>query len=105
MNPVDWLSGTLMLIGCAALLIGALGLIRLPDLFTRMHAASVIDTLAALAICGGLILQAGFSLVSLKLAMILFFLIFTTPVAAHALAKSALNGAVKPLQGESGNPK
>ena len=93
---LDGLSWLCLLGGSVALLIGAVGLVRFPDLFTRLHAASVIDTLAVILILLGLLLQSGLSLVSVKLLIILFFLLFTTPVSAHAFAKSALYGGVSP---------
>jgi multicomponent Na+:H+ antiporter subunit G len=69
---------------------------RFPDFFTRLHAAGIADTLCALLILLGLALQAGFTLVSLKLFLIFVFLFFTSPAATHALANAALHGGLKP---------
>ena len=77
-----------------------LGVYRMPDFFTRLHAASVIDTLGTILILSGLILYQGFNLVSVKLLLILIFILITTPTAAHALAKSALHGKIKPILGD-----
>ncbi len=71
-------------------LVGGIGLIRMPDFYTRMHAASVIETLGAGLILLGLMLQAGLSLVSVKLAMVGLLLFFASPTASHALARAAL---------------
>lgn len=71
-------------------LVGGVGLIRMPDFYTRMHAASVIETLGAGLILLGLMLQAGLSLVSIKLAMVGLLLFFASPTASHALARAAL---------------
>lgn len=87
----DALSLVLFSLGSAALLIGVLGMWRLPDLFTRLHAASVIDTLATILILAGLSLQTSSPWVLIKLAVILFFMLFTSPVAVHALAKLTLH--------------
>ncbi|MEW6690701.1 MAG: monovalent cation/H(+) antiporter subunit G, partial [Pseudomonadota bacterium] len=87
---LDVLSWILLAAGGLFCLIGAVGLLRMPDLFTRMHAASVTDTLGAGLILLGLILQAGLTLVSFKLLAIGLLLFFTTPTATHALAKAAL---------------
>ena len=77
------------------MLIGVIGLFRLPDLYTKLHALSVIDTMGMILIMAGLIIQAGFSLIAIKLAFILLFVLFTTPIASHALAKSAYHGRRK----------
>ncbi len=100
---LDTLSWLALALGSLALVIGAVGLIRFPDLFSRLHAAGVIDTLAVMLILFGLLLQSGFSLISVKLLIILFFLLFTTPVSAHALAKTALYGKISPLLAETGD--
>lgn len=76
--------------------IGGAGLIRMPDFYTRMHAASVIDTMGAGLILAGLILQAGFTLVSAKLLVIGLLLLFTCPAATHALARAAFVRGLKP---------
>ncbi len=81
-------------------LVGAIGLMRMPDVFTRMHATSVSDTLGAGFLILGLILQAGLTLVTLKLIFILGLLFMTGPVAAHALAQAALHAGAKPLLSE-----
>lgn len=82
---------------------GALGLVRMPDFYTRMHAASVTDTLGAGLILLGLALQAGITLVAVKLLMIGLLIFFTSPTATHALAKAAHARGVKPLLAVDGN--
>lgn len=76
---------------------GALGLFRFPDFYTRMHAASVTDTLCAGLIVLGLILQSGFGLMMLKLFLLLLVLAYTAPTAAHTLAKTARRTGLKPV--------
>lgn len=76
---------------------GAIGLFRFPDFYTRLHAASVTDTLCASFIVFGLLLQATGPMMVFKLIMILLILAYTSPTAAHALAKAALHGGLKPL--------
>jgi len=90
------LSQLLLLAGSFLIFSGALGLLRFPDFFTRVHAAGVTDTLAATFIILGLMLIAGWGLVQAKLIMIFLFLMITSPTACHALAKSALHGQLKP---------
>lgn len=98
---LDALSWVLLAAGGAFCVIGAIGMVRMPDFYTRMHAASVTDTLGALLILSGLLLQAGLTQVSIKLLVIMVLLLFTSPVAAHALAKAAMARGIKPqLAGE-----
>ena len=96
-NIIDVLSFALIGIGSFSLIIGALGVLRLPDVYTRMHAASITDTLGAGTIILGLIIQAGLTLVAGKLFLILIFLFFTSPASSFALAHAALSGGVKPI--------
>jgi multicomponent Na+:H+ antiporter subunit G len=86
-----------VLAGSLFMVIGAIGLIRMPDVFTRLHAASMADTFGVGLILAGLILVAGLSLVSFKLAFLIAFLFLTGPVASHAVARAALDAGVKPL--------
>jgi multicomponent Na+:H+ antiporter subunit G len=94
---LDYLSGALLLLGSFFVVVGGIGVLRLPDVFSRMHAAGLTDTMGSFFILTGLMLQAGFSGVTLRLVLVLAFLWFTSPVATHALAKAALHGNVKPV--------
>jgi multicomponent Na+:H+ antiporter subunit G len=94
---LEILSWILLLAGSAFCMIGALGLVRMPDFFTRMHAASVTDTLGAGLMLLGLMLQAGFTLVMVKLIVIGLLIFFTSPTSTHALAQAALARGLKPL--------
>lgn len=78
-------------------LVGALGLIRMPDFYTRMHAASVTDTLGAGLILLGLMVKAGLTLVTAKLIMLGLLIFFTSPAASHALARAAMLRGLQPL--------
>jgi multicomponent Na+:H+ antiporter subunit G len=91
------LSGLSITIGVIALLIGSLGLIKLPDVYCRIHAVGMIDTAGASFIILGMIIHQGFSLVSFKLALIGVFLFFTSPIATHAVAQVAHKMGVKPF--------
>ena len=91
------LSGLSIAIGVIALLIGSLGLIKLPDVYCRIHAVGMIDTAGASFIILGMIIYQGFSLVSFKLALIGVFLFFTSPIATHAVAQVAYKMGVKPV--------
>jgi multicomponent Na+:H+ antiporter subunit G len=89
MSLVDIASTVLLAAGGFFCLVGALGLLRMPDFFTRTHAASVIETLGAGLVLAGLMLQAGWSLALAKLVFIGLLIFFASPTATHALAKAA----------------
>jgi len=85
----DWLFELLVwlpaIIGSIFVVIGSIGLLRMPDFETRAHAASLVDVLGAALIIVSAILEYGWSTVSLKLALIILFLVITSPVAIHAM--------------------
>lgn len=84
-------SWALIVAGSFFTVVGALGLVRMPDVFTRLHAVSLIDTLGIGFLIAGMGLQAGFSLVTLKLLLLLAMVFFTWPVVTHALAQVCLH--------------
>lgn len=94
---LDLASWMLLVAGGLACLVGALGMLRMPDFYTRAHAAGVTDTLGAGGVLLGLILQAGWSLVAVKLAIIGLLVFFTSPAATHALVRAALGHGLQPL--------
>ncbi len=94
---IDLLSWVFLVAGAFFMFVAGLGVLRLPDVFSRMHAAGMKDTLGLALTMVGLILQAGFTLVSAKLVLIWAFLWFASPVAGHATARAALLGGVKPV--------
>jgi multicomponent Na+:H+ antiporter subunit G len=90
----------LLLGGVFFAVVGGIGLIRLPDLFSRMHGSGMTDTLGAGMILGGLALHAGADLVTVKLVAALFFLLVTSPTSTHALSRAALAQGVRPWVAE-----
>ena len=102
---LDILSWIFLLVGGFLGITGAVGLFRFPDFFTRLHAASVTDTLCAGLIVLGLLCQATSVMMVFKLVMILLILTYTSPTAAHALAKSAVHGGLKPVTGPDAPPQ
>jgi multicomponent Na+:H+ antiporter subunit G len=100
---VDWLSWALILTGSVFGIIGGIGVIRLPNFFSRIHAAGMAETMCAPSILVALMLQSGLSLASVKLFAILVFLFLTSPTSSHALAKAALHGGVDPMSSEEDN--
>ncbi|MEM1080546.1 MAG: monovalent cation/H(+) antiporter subunit G [Pseudomonadota bacterium] len=87
---------TCLLTGGVFGIIGGIGLLRFPDVYSRLHAASITDTLCALLIVLGLLIQVGLALPSIKLLLVLLFLLFTAPTASHALARAAVLDGVEP---------
>lgn len=93
----DIVSWVLLAGGSFFLVVGAIGLIRMPDVFTRMHATSVSETMGVGLILGGLMVQGGFTLVTFKLVCLFLLIFFTGPVASHAIARAAMADGVKPI--------
>ena len=94
---LNLISAGLLATGSIFIRIGAVGLIRRPDLYTRLHAAGITDTLGAELILLGLMFQAGLSLVTVKLILISLFIFFTSPTATHAVANAARVMGLKPM--------
>jgi len=93
---LDVLSWLALIAGGFFVVVGSIGLVRMPEFFTRIHAASITDTLGAGLIVLGLLLQSPDPLAAFKLILILLFLVITSPTATHALAKAALHGGLRP---------
>lgn len=96
-NWIDLLSWLLLMAGSFFGISGGVGMLRFPDFYTRMHAAGVTDTLCAALILLGLMLQAGWGLVLIKLFLILALLLLTSPTATHALGRAAFHSRLQPL--------
>jgi multicomponent Na+:H+ antiporter subunit G len=98
MNLVlDVASWACLVAGGLFCIVGGAGLVRMPDFYTRVHAASVIDTLGAGLILAGLLLQAGLTLIGAKLVVIALLLLVASPTATHALVRAAMHRGLEPL--------
>jgi multicomponent Na+:H+ antiporter subunit G len=97
---LDIASWACLLAGSFFVIVGAIGLLRLPDFYTRIHAASMTDTMGAWLILIGLMFQSGLSLVTVKLILVLAFLVLTSPLAGHVLAKAAFLRGLEPWRAE-----
>ena len=91
-----FLAGFLVLGGTFFLVVSCVGLIRLPDFYTRVHAVGKSDTLGIIMILGGLSLYHGWAPVTLKLILILVFLLIAGPAAIHALTHAAMVTGLQP---------
>ncbi len=92
----QWIGWLCIVSGAFFAITGALGVIRLPDMFSRMHAAGMIDSLGAGLILIGLVFQSDEWIVIAKLLLILGFIFFTSPTTTFALARAALSGGIVP---------
>ena len=99
---LDALSRVLLIAGGLFCIVGALGMLRMPDFYTRVHAASVVDTLGAGLVLLGLLLQAEDPFVAVRLVFMALLLFFISPTATHALARAALMRGIAPLTGVRG---
>jgi multicomponent Na+:H+ antiporter subunit G len=97
---LEVLSWVFLLGGSFFAVIGGIGVLRMPDLFTRLHAAGVTDTMGAGLILVGLMFQAGLTLVTLKLILLLGFVWFSSPVSTYALSRAALASGQEPFWAE-----
>mgnify|MGYP005862475525 CR=1 FL=1 len=87
---IEAASWVLIVAGSFFVLVGGIGVLRMPDFYTRLHGSSLTDSLGTFAVLFGLMLQFGLSLATLKLVAIALFLYLTNPTAAYALAHAAL---------------
>jgi multicomponent Na+:H+ antiporter subunit G len=85
--------------GSAFLLVGGIGLLRLPDFYSRIHPAGITDTMGAWLVLVGLMFASESWMVTVKLLMVLVFLFITSPLSGHALAKAAYLRGLKPMLG------
>jgi len=92
---VSWV---LIVSGSFFMVVGALGMWRFPDFWARLHAASVTDSAGVILLIAGMCVQAGFTLITVKLIIIGIFLFITGPTATHAVANAALTSGLRPTE-------
>ena len=93
LEVLSWIS---ILGGLFFMIVGTIGVVRMPDVYTRLHAAGMTDTMGAGLLLLGMCFQAGLTLVLVRLILIYAFLLFTSPISSHALASAALSGGLEP---------
>ena len=104
MIVVEIVSAVLLVLGTVLLVTAALGVLRFPDFYTRLHAAGKGDTMGQALLLLGLILTTGLTLVSVKLGLIVFFILIFNPTATHALARGAWVCGVRARIGQDEPP-
>jgi multicomponent Na+:H+ antiporter subunit G len=97
LSPIELLSAILVLVGIFFMFVGSLGVVRLPDFYTRTHSASKTDTLGILLVMVGLIVFEGATINSIKLGFILLFVALANPIGSHALARAAMKTGLSPV--------
>ena len=102
LDVLSWIS---IALGLFFMLVGTLGILRLPGIFTRLHAAGMTDTMGAGFLILGMCFQAGLGLVLVRLIIVYALLTFTSPISTHALARAALAGGVSPHTGGTEGPR
>lgn len=98
-DALPWIGGGLVVAGTLLTLVGSVGVLRFPDVYTRIHAASVTDSGGASLVLLGLGLLSGLTMETLKLGFAWAFIMLTTPAAANALANAAFSAGHKPRIG------
>ena len=109
LDALSWISITA---GLFFMLVGTLGVLRMPDVYTRLHAAGMTDTMGAGFLILGMLFQtiaaiahgeSAWWFILIRLVLIYLFLLFTSPIATHALARAGLAGGLKPWSAPGGD--
>ncbi|MEM8788209.1 MAG: monovalent cation/H(+) antiporter subunit G [Pseudomonadota bacterium] len=98
----DVIAALLILFGGAMTVFAGLGIVRMPDVFIRMHAATKVGTLGTGLIIGGAAVHFGDPGVVIRCVLIVFFLLLTAPIGAHMIGRAALRSGIEPWKGETG---
>lgn len=96
MTPLEYLIVALVAVGVFFNLVAVVGIIRLPDLYTRAHATSKSDTLGTVLSLGGVVLVFGLDVAAAKTVLLLLFMLLTNPTAAHAITRAAFDQGIEP---------
>ncbi|RKD97387.1 monovalent cation/H(+) antiporter subunit G [Halopiger aswanensis] len=98
-----WAIVVLLGLGVFFTLVSTIGVLRLPDIYSRAHTASQTDTLGAGFALAAVALAFGWQHAAVYTVLLLFFIFITNPTAAHAIARSAAESGVEPLLAEEGD--
>ena len=98
MSLLNGASAALISVGVVFFIAGTMGLLRFPDLFTRLHALTKADNLGLGFIVAGLALYSGSWIVTIKLVLVWLLVMMSSAVASHLIAQAALRKGVKPWQ-------
>lgn len=96
MSPLDWFAAVLLLLGCGFYLAGTVGLLRLPDGLSRLHALTKADNVGLMLVCASLGVLSGSLRVGLLLGLIWLLALTASTLSAHLLARRSRDGAGEP---------
>jgi len=108
LEALSWIA---VVTGLFFMLVGTIGILRMPDIYTRLHAAGMTDTMGAGFLLLGMSVQTVIGMmqgetswwtVLVRLVLIYAFLLFTSPIAGHAVARAGLAGGIEPWSNERG---
>jgi multicomponent Na+:H+ antiporter subunit G len=91
----------LTVIGLFFLVVGSIGMLRLPNVFVRAHALSLTDSLGAILVLAGLAVYQGFNMNFLKIMIVLVLVMLLNPVIAHATIRAAHRSGLKTSEGDA----
>ena len=98
---MTWLAIFLIVVGLSFLVVGSIGMLRLPDVFSRAHALSLTDSLGAVFVLAGLAVYEGFSFNLLRILVVLVLVYVLNPVIAHATIRAAYRSGLRPTKRET----
>lgn len=94
------IAALMLVVGFGFVLAGAIGILRLPDFYCRLHAMGKCDTLGVALMVGGVAVFEGFTLTSAKLLLVVVFVSLANPTATHALGRAAVRAGLRPWKAE-----
>lgn len=95
-EAMNLLGGVIVAIGLFFMLVAAIGFVRLPDLFSRLHVTGILDTLGAPLVLLGAAVWVGPSLAAGKLLLAIAFLYLSSPLVGHLLSRAAIEAGIRP---------
>ena len=102
MTPLEIVATAFIAVGTFFGFVATVGIIRLPDLYSRLHAASKSDTLGTILTLAGVALTFHSTVPWVKLALLALFMLITTPTATHAITRAAYDQGIEPWTVEDG---
>jgi len=98
LEVLHYVAGGVLLLGALFVLVAAIGILRLPDLYTRMHAASKAGAVGSGLMFGAVAVASLDGPIILRAALGFVFILVTTPISAHLLARAAYHAGVRPTE-------
>ena len=95
---LEYIAFLMIFYGCFLMLTAAIGIVRMPDVFNKCHVVSIVDSASAMSIIGGCCILSGFSVITIKLVVIMIMIVIFTPFSTYALTQAALKGGINPYK-------